>query len=501
MTKKLQNLLNSKSETITNLFKLGVYCTLSKEKHGLKGWNSVIDQEQNLKRILRLLEQNSNYNIAINLQSSKLICIDIDDPEAFEKFFNLNLGSETFNTVSCKTPGEGYHFYVKNDLGLAQNYRLTLELAQSKGYILKENEKSSDNFLEIHSVKHLSNFIGEGYEVNKKYQEIKNASEFEGFFEQVEVLANQNNTQSNNSNFNLETGTINPLHTEAFIKEKEEYLHTEAIKEGNFAKREFFKKLGFGKLERRKDFIDFAFKVAFNTEPRKQMLCVLHSEHRPSASVFQNKKSGLFLYKDFHDNGCYSILNLLLEYYRIPKKEWGIYRVAFAYFLVSLFVGQEKKEFEILQALKQFKNAHLQRAFFLVASLSKLTEFDTQEHFLSVRILSQALSLNDITRANRILNFLCLIDVFRKNYRGSDRACSYKLNKDLNIETLISEAVKLSEIDVFRLSKEKALELFDYDKVNSIYKRSENRFEYKGILNSIFLCEVYSKGLSFALGN
>ena len=478
MTTKLQVLLNSKSEIIRQLFELGIICTLAEGKKGIKGWNSISNREQYIKRILKCLEQNSNYNIAINLEASNLICIDIDDPEAFRKFFNFN--SETFSTLSCNTP-RGFHSYLNNDLGINQNYDFKKEYG-----------------FEIHAKNHLSNILGEDYEINENYTEIKNASEFRDFFKQVQILENQKNTQSNNSNLTLGAKNTNPLYTEVFNK-REEYFNTEVFKKGSRGYKRIFETLHFNDYEKDEKFIRFAFKIAFNAEPKKSMLCILHLERRPSASVFQNE-NGRFLYKDFHNNKSYPLIDLLLEYYRIPKKERGVFKIAFAYFLGALFLG-DKREFQIIQALRRFNNEYLQRTFFLTASLSKLSKLDNQEHFLSVRTLSQALNLKNITRANRLLNFLCLIDVLQKKYRGMGLACQYEVNKNLDTEVLVSEAVKFSEIDISKLGKAKALELFDYEKVNLIYRRTEaERLEPKETLKTVFLYEMYKRGFSFALG-
>jgi len=469
---------------------MGVLCTLSNGKAGIKGWNSINNREKYVENTLKLLCKHPNYNIAINLEPSNLICIDVDNPEAFKECFNLD--SETFATLSCKTT-RGFHCYLRDDLGITKNH----DFKEKYGF-------------EIHVKNHLSNLLGEGYEINENHTEIRHASEFKDFFKQAQILDNKEKTQSNSSNHTLSTRNNSVSNTEVFNEDKEylntevysnlkeEYLYTEVFKKECSANRQVFKSLHFNDYEKNKEFIKFAFKLAFNVEPRRSMLCILHEEENPSASVFQNEK-GRFLYKDFHDDKCYQLIDLLLEYYGIPKKEQGVFKIAFAYYLVALSLGNEK-ELRIIQILRQFNNQYLWRAFFLAASLNKLGELDDQEHFLSVRTLAQALDLRNITKANRLLNFLCLIDVSKKTYRGFRKACKYETNIDLNIDTLTSIARALSEIDIFRLSREKALELFDYDKVNSIYKRSENRFEYKQILKSIFLYEVYNKGLNFALG-
>ncbi len=344
MTTKLQLLLSSKSEIVRQLSELGIICTLAKGKKGIKGWNSFGNREQYVRRTLKYLEQNSNYNVAINLEASNLICLDIDDPEAFWNFFNFN--SETFSTLSCNTP-RGFHSYLKNDLGITQNY----DFKQEYGF-------------EIHSKNRLSNFLGEGYEINENHTEIKNASEFRDFFKQVQLLENQKNTQSNNANPTLDAKNKNHLftevsnergeylNTEVFNVSREEYLNTEVFKKESRGHKRIFETLHFNDYEKDEKFIRFAFKVAFDAKPKKSMLCILHSERRPSASVFQNENRR-FLYKDFHDDKSYSLIDLLLEYYRIPKKERGVFRIAFAYFLEALFLGDEKK-FQIIQALRQF---------------------------------------------------------------------------------------------------------------------------------------------------
>jgi len=489
MTIKKFKPFNSKQEIVKQLYNMGVLCTLSKGKKGIKGWNSIGNRKKYVENALKLLCKYPNYNIAINLEASNLICIDVDDPEVFKECFNLD--SETFSTFSCKTT-RGFHCYLRDDLGINMNY----DFKEKYGF-------------EIHAKNHLSNFCGEGYQMNKNHTEIRHTSEFENFFREVQILYSKEKTKSKSSNPTSNTRNSSSLNTEVFNEDKEyldtevysnskeEYLYTEVYKKECSTNRQILKSLRFDDYEKNAEFIKFTFKLAFNVEPGRSMLCILHEEKNPSASVFQNEKER-FLYKDFHDGKCYPLIDLLLEYHRIPQKEKGVFKIAFAYYLIALFSGSEK-ELKIIQILKQFNNKYLWRAFFLAASLNKLSELDNQEHFLSVRTLAQALDLKNITKSNRLLNFLCLIDVLGKTYRGFGKACKYETNVDLNIDTLTSIARHLSEIDIFRLSREKALELFDYDKVNSIYKRSENRFEYKEILKSFFLYEVYEKGLNFAL--
>jgi len=217
-------------------------------------------------------------------------------------------------------------------------------------------------------------------------------------------------------------------------------------------------------LERDENFIRFVFKFVFRCEPSKNMICVLHAEKHASASVFLSDKSQRFEYKDFHDGETYSILDLLLTYFGIPKRLVSALRLGLVSFLLRAYNGNAKMEFETYSLLSDY-DYRLAKTYLVIVSLNEINE-----PFLSVRSLASILNLKDITYTNRILNFLCLIGVLEKYERGERKANGFKLR---NIETskLKSTLENLSELDIRKLSKQEALQYFDIHEVEAIYRR------------------------------
>jgi hypothetical protein len=441
--------IHYKELLVKRLFELGILCYPSNGKVGLKGWNDFTDKEEYLKRALALLTNNPELNLAVNLGLSNVICIDIDDPKSFQRLYN----PENFLTLSCRTP-KGHHIFLQNDIGLEEN----ISLPKFGVEILCKN--------------HLAIIHGENYQLDLK--EIRKASEYKPFFDFILEISNsqsQNKDNSLSKEF-LHTGVL------------KEYLHTEIIKGkkekgkkeiNNFCifntQEEIFKRLdGF---EKEFDFVEFVFELVFGVEAKKSMLCVLHDEENPSASVFE-ANSGYWRYRCFHDNETYSILNLLLKYFNIPDAKKQLFRQAFASYLVRTFSSNREREINIVRILRG-KSKELAKVYLLVVSLNN----SPGEHFLSVRDLSEILDLKDITKANRLLNYLCLVGVLEKLRRGYGRAYGYRERKDINIEELEKELKRTKGIDIYKLSKEKAMQFFDKEKVEKIYLRASDKKEQK----------------------
>jgi hypothetical protein len=428
-----------------------VYCYPANGKAGYPGWNN-----NNLEEFLRtgneILEKYPSSNLAVNLELSNLICIDIDDPEKFAKIYDVG----KFNTLLCKTP-KGYHIFLRNDIGLDKNINI-------KG-------------VEILCKNHLANIYGENYQLT--FREAQNASEYKNFFD---IILNLSNSQSQNKDNSLSEY----LHTEVINR----VLHTEVYQEKKFSPNrllyvytpydrflyaktlsEIFKFLE--ELEKDFEFIRSALNLFVGVEAEKGMLCILHEEKHESAGFYRNK-SGRWFYKDFHDGKVYSILDLLLEVLKIPDSMKKLFKQAFAYYLVRVYLSnQSEKEIEIVKLLRS-KSEKLANVYLLIASLNSSPE----EHFLSVRSLAGILQLKDITKANRLLNYLCLIGVLEKNKRGYGKAYGYKV-RDINIHELEKELERTREIDIYRLSKENALKYFDEEKIEKIYLRASDKKEQK----------------------
>ena len=431
-----------KQELVKKLYSQGILCTLAFEKRGLNGWNKIEDKEKYLQKTLKLIEKYPECNLAINLEPSNLICLDIDDPEKFQRIYKENFD----DTLSCKTP-RGYHFYFANDINLTQNISLP-----KFGF-------------EIHC-KHLSNFFGKNYKLNLK--EIKKASDYKPFFSFLFDLLSQSQTKlTQNKDISLLESN---WHTDIYNKKSINIQTSIRGKKGDiidvcmpYTPAEIFKK--FEELEGERSFIEFVFRFVFSVEAKKNMLCVLHEERNPSASVFKSNITGKWLYKDFHTFKTYSILDLLLEYFNTHKHLQKVYRKALAIYLIRVF-EQENKELKIANLLRD-RGEILCKCYLIVKSLDTLQG----EIFLGVRDLAKMLGLRDITKANRLLNFLCLIELFEKYERGYGRAYGYRV-RDINIENLERELARTRHIDIYRLSKEEAMKYFDNEKVEEIYKRA-----------------------------
>jgi len=171
-----------------------IYCYPTNGKIGYFGWNN-----NNLEEFLRMgdeiLKKYPLSNLAVNLELSNLICIDIDAPEKFAKIYDVN----KFNTSLCKTP-RGYHIFLRNNVGLDKNINI------------------KDYGVEILCKNHLANIYGENYQLT--FREIKNASEYKDFFDIILHLSNQTNTEY----WHTEIYHINSeyWHTEIYQEKKEE---------------------------------------------------------------------------------------------------------------------------------------------------------------------------------------------------------------------------------------------------------------------------------------
>jgi predicted transcriptional regulator len=227
-----------------------------------------------------------------------------------------------------------------------------------------------------------------------------------------------------------------------------------------------------GSFEKDFEFIRYAFNLFVGVEPQKSMSCIFHRGKQESAGFYRNI-SGVWCYKDFHDGKIYSILNLLLRYFNIPEDKEKLFKQAFAYYLVRGYISkQNEKEIKIIKLLRD-RSEKLARVYLLMASLDS----SPGGHFLSVRDLSEILNLGDITKANRLLNYLCLVGVLDKFKQGYRKAYRYRVRNDIDIEGLRKELERTKGISIYKLSKEKALEYFDEEKVEKIYLRENNKVE------------------------
>jgi hypothetical protein len=199
------------------------------------------------------------------------------------------------------------------------------------------------------------------------------------------------------------------------------------------------------------------------------MHCILHPEKHPSASVFFSNKTPRYEYTDFHTGKVYRIIDLLLDYFSIPERLQKVFRLAFASLLIKAYANGDGmdvilKTFEILKTY----NLNLAKTFFLLASLNEINK-----PFISVRDLSLMLGIKNVTRANRILNFLCLIGILKKyEEKGFRKANHYELETvDLTILKNTLNRLKALQVQIYHLSKQKALEIFDKEKVERVYKK------------------------------
>jgi len=452
---------------LKSLFELGILCYPSSGKVGLKGWNDFTDKEEYLRRALALLKNNPELNLAVNLGLSNVICIDIDDPNSFQRLYN----PENFLTLSCRTP-RGHHFFLQNDIGLEDN----ISLPKFGVEILCKN--------------HLAIIHGENYQLDD-LKEIRKASEYKSFFD---FILDISNSQSLNKDNTL-SGEYCDTHIYNRKKNKKEYCNTHICNRDNSSilihtsirgerggevfESEIFSR--FAELEKEYSFIKFVFELVFGVEPKKNMLCVLHSEKNPSASVFRSNKTFRWVYKDFHPNGeVYSILDLLLEYFNVSERLRKVFQKAFAIYLVQSFYKRDE-DLKIVNLLRGI-NEDLSKSYLLIKAINSLRG----EVFLGVRDFTKMLRIKNITSGNRILNYLCLIGLLEKVYYGVGKACGYRI-KDINIEELEKELERTKKIDIYRLSKERALEYFDKEKVEEIYKRAvEEKKELVGAIKKIF---------------
>ena len=434
-----------------------IYCYPANGKAGYPGWNNT-----NLEEFLRtgneILKKYPSSNLAVNLEHSNLICIDIDDPEKFTQIYDVS----KFNTSLCKTP-RGYHIFLRNNIGLDKNINI------------------KDYGVEILCKNHLANIYGEDYELT--FREIKNASEYKNFFD---IILNLSNSQSQNTNLQNKENSLSEYEV---TEVKKEYIDTEVYQKKYSPNRllylytpydrflyantpsEIFEFLE--RLEKDFEFIRYALNLFVGVEAKKSMLCILHEEKHESAGFYRNK-SGRWFYKDFHDGKVYSVLDLLLKFFEIPDDMEKLFRQAFASYLVRTFSSNREKEMNVVRLLSS-KDEKLAKTYLLIASLNT----SGGEHFLSVRDLAQVLMIRNITKANRLLNFLCLVGVLEKFRRGYGKAYGYKVKEDIDLRELEREIEKLKGVDIYKLSKEKALKYFDKERVEKIYLRAGDKKEQK----------------------
>ncbi|MGC8885503.1 MAG: hypothetical protein ACP5KK_03360 [Candidatus Nanoarchaeia archaeon] len=234
----------------------------------------------------------------------------------------------------------------------------------------------------------------------------------------------------------------------------------------------------FLELEKSEEFVRFFFEIVFNAKSSRSMLCVLHQERNPSASVFKSAVSGRYLYKDFHNYKTYSLLDLLIEYFNVPQHLQKLLRLNFARYLLNIasLKPSLKQEIRKLYSLLRAQDNNLAKAYFIIASLNMN---GLNEHFISVRDIAKMLQLKNIAYANRLLNFLCLMDLIDKKGLGNfGKANAYEL-KAINLEKLAIELEKIKQIDIHKLNKNLALSIFDREKVESIYRRTSDNIQQK----------------------
>jgi hypothetical protein len=199
------------------------------------------------------------------------------------------------------------------------------------------------------------------------------------------------------------------------------------------------------------------------------MHCILHPEKHPSASVFFSNKTHRYEYKDFHTGKVYHIVDLLLDYFSIPDRLRKVFRLAFASFLIKAYASVDGMNM-ILKTFETLKthDFNLAKTYFLLASLNEINEA-----FIGVRDLSFMLGIKNLTQANRILNLLCLIGVLKKyEEKGFRKANCYEL-ETVDLENLKNtlNRLKALQVQIYQLSEQKALEIFDKEKVERVYKK------------------------------
>ncbi|MGC9001172.1 hypothetical protein [Caldisericum sp.] len=424
--------LSRKIAVINNLSKFDILTTVTYNKRGLKGWNKVHSKSKYLARTIELLKKNNKYDLAINLKASNLVSLDIDNLEKFKQFYKSN-----FLTLACKTP-RGLHYYFINDIGLTGNHTF-----EQFGF-------------EVHT-NHLSNVYGAGYELF--ICEPQKASESVEFFDTIKELLSLKDVQTSNKYVSIS------IHKP--LKEVDNTSIHKPLKDSHETSKIFNK---FREFEKNKEFIQFAFEIVFGVKSKKSMLCVLHDEKNPSASVFRSNVSGRFLYNDFHTNKTYSLLDLLIEYFVVPEHLQKLLELCFARYLLQIF--SYKEEIKELYKLLRDRNNNLAKTYFIVASLNT-NGLDT--HFVGVRDMARMLKLKNITYANRLLNYLCLLDVIDKRSSGRTYKKAYTYNvKEINFRNLLSEIEKTRNIDIYKLSKTVAMKYFPQKKVNKIYMRKSS---------------------------
>jgi hypothetical protein len=69
--------------------------------------------------------------------------------------------------------------------------------------------------------------------------------------------------------------------------------------------------------------------------------------------------------------------------------------------------------------------------------------------------------------------------VLEKFRRGYGKAYGYKVKEDIDLRELEREIERLKGVDIYKLSKEKAMQFFDKEKVEKIYLRASDKKEQK----------------------
>lgn len=420
-------------------------------KQPLIQWQEYQRRIATLEEIHQWFERWKDTNIGIVTgRVSNIIVLDVDGEEGWRTIRDNNL--EIPMTWSVAT-GKGAHFYFKHPGGEITNFVKVLpgiDLRGDRGYVVAPPS--------IHP-------SGRIYQWNNDLKlEPAEAPEW-----LLELILNKDIKDSSifiqksiiTKNFCIS----DTVHHVFNVRESITTTRDFCIKDTVHRLDDVFKR--FRELEEREDFLDFVFEIGLGETARKDMLCVLHQEDHPSASVFKSNVSGRYLYKDFHTSKTYSILDLLNEYYfNSNEKLKEVFKACFAKYLIKTFPMKEetKKIYKLLRS----RDENLAKTYFLIASLN--TNETIEQQFLSVRDLARVLKLSNITHANRLLNYLCLIDVIEKKTRGSRKAYGYR-TKEVSLDNLLNEIERTRNVNIYKLSKTVAMEYFPKEKVKKIYMR------------------------------
>jgi hypothetical protein len=413
------------------------------KKQPLISWQEYQERIATLEEIHQWFERWKDANIGIVTgRVSNIIVLDIDGEEGWRVIRDNNF--EIPMTWSVIT-GKGAHFYFKHPGGEIANFVKVLpgiDLKGDRGYVVAPPS--------IHP-------SGKTYQWNNDLKlEPANAPAW------LLDLIHSKQVKDSFIKKDFKDDSSNNIHsypvtTYVCIKD--------TLDESDHELNSVFKR--FTELEKREDFLDFIFEIGIGEKAGKNMLCVLHQEEHPSAGVFRSNVSGRYLYRDFHTYRTYPVLDLLNEYYfNSNEKLEGVFKIAFAKYLIKAFLIEEETR-KIYKLLRN-RDENLAKTYFLIASLNADENLD--QKFLSVRDLARVLKLSNITHANRLLNYLCLIGVFEKKAYGIGKAYGYII-KEISFDKLLSEIERTRNINIYRLSKNVAMEYFSKEKVKKIYRR------------------------------